>query len=57
MPEEFKAGCQRPPIKKPVEEQAIVNEVSVKEENQKVQKLLHQAGNRANKLLNRARIW
>lgn len=39
MPEEFKAGCQRPPIKKPVEEQAIVNEVSVKEENQSMVKV------------------
>ena len=31
MPEEFKAGCQRPPIKKPVQEQANIEEVSVKE--------------------------
>ncbi len=31
MAEEFKAGCQRPPIKKPVQEQVSVDEISIKE--------------------------
>ena len=32
MPEEFKPGCQRPPIKKPVQETATVSDLNVKEE-------------------------
>jgi peroxiredoxin (alkyl hydroperoxide reductase subunit C) len=31
MPEEFKPGCQRPPIKKPVLETVQTSEVNVKE--------------------------
>ena len=31
MPEEFKAGCQRPPIKKPVLETINPNQVNVQE--------------------------
>ncbi len=31
MAEEFKAGCQRPPIKKSVQEQESVEEISIKE--------------------------
>ena len=31
MPEEFKAGCQRPPIKKPIIESMTEKEVNVKE--------------------------
>jgi hypothetical protein len=31
MPEEFKPGCQRPPIKKPVMETQPVSEGSIKE--------------------------
>ena len=31
MAEEFKAGCQRPPIKKPAQEQGSVEEISIKE--------------------------
>jgi hypothetical protein len=31
MPEEFKPGCQRPPIKKPVLETATSTEANVKE--------------------------
>jgi hypothetical protein len=30
MPEEFKAGCQRPPIKKPTDA-PVVNETNIKE--------------------------
>ena len=32
MPEEFKPGCQRPPIKKPAQETATVSDMNVKEE-------------------------
>ncbi len=39
MPEEFKAGCQRPPIKKPVQEQTENKEVFVKEEKQSMVKV------------------
>ncbi len=39
MPEEFKAGCQRPPIKKPAEEQKVVGEISVKEEKKSMVKV------------------
>jgi hypothetical protein len=31
MPEEFKPGCQRPPIKKPILGTVTTNEVNVKE--------------------------
>lgn len=31
MPEEFKAGCQRPPIKKPVAEAPVASETNIKE--------------------------
>jgi hypothetical protein len=31
MPEEFKPGCQRPPIKKPVSEEPITREMNIKE--------------------------
>jgi hypothetical protein len=31
MPEEFKPGCQRPPIKKPILETELTKEVNVKE--------------------------
>lgn len=31
MPEEFKPGCQRPPIKRPNLETVMINEVNVKE--------------------------
>ncbi len=32
MPEEFKPGCQRPPIKKPTQETATVSGITAKEE-------------------------
>jgi len=32
MPEEFKPGCQRPAIKKPVQETATVSDLNIKEE-------------------------
>ena len=32
MPEEFKPGCQRPPIKKPILETITENEASIEEE-------------------------
>jgi peroxiredoxin (alkyl hydroperoxide reductase subunit C) len=31
MPEEFKPGCQRPPIKKPIVDMGATSEVSIKE--------------------------
>lgn len=34
MPEEFKPGCQRPPIKKPTLETAPATELNVKEAKQ-----------------------
>ena len=34
MPEEFKPGCQRPPIKKPAPENAPTAEMNVKEAKQ-----------------------
>ena len=39
MPEEFKPGCQRPPIKKPASETAPVAEASVKEAKQAMVKV------------------
>lgn len=35
MPEEFKPGCQRPPIKKPATEAAQTGQPSIKEEENK----------------------
>jgi hypothetical protein len=39
MPEEFKPGCQRPPIKKPTPETAPIAEIDVKEAKQSMVKL------------------
>jgi hypothetical protein len=39
MPEEFKPGCQRPPIKKPVLETVSGSEVNVKEAKQAMVKV------------------
>jgi hypothetical protein len=39
MPEEFKPGCQRPPIKKPTPETALVAETSIKEAEQAMVKV------------------
>ena len=39
MPEEFKPGCQRPPIKKPTHETTFVAEPSIKEAEQAVVKV------------------
>ena len=39
MPEEFKPGCQRPPIKKPSLEAAPVTELSTKEAKQAMVKV------------------
>jgi len=39
MPEEFKAGCQRPSIKKPVIETEAVNQLNLKEVTQTMVKV------------------
>jgi len=39
MPEEFKPGCQRPPIKKPAPETAPVAESNIKEAKQTMVKV------------------
>jgi len=39
MPEEFKPGCQRPPIKKPGSETAPIAESNIKEAKQAVVKV------------------
>jgi len=39
MPEEFKAGCQRPPIKKPTPVAEAANPVTVKEEEKAMVKV------------------
>jgi len=39
MPEEFKPGCQRPPIKKPTPETAPTTETDVKEAKQAMVKV------------------
>ena len=39
MPEEFKPGCQRPPIKKPVQETAKVSTISMNEESKTMVKV------------------
>jgi hypothetical protein len=39
MPEEFKPGCQRPPIKKPVPTAAPASELNVKEAKQAMVKV------------------
>jgi peroxiredoxin (alkyl hydroperoxide reductase subunit C) len=39
MPEEFKPGCQRPPIKKPVQEAAAVSTIDTKEESKTMVKV------------------
>jgi hypothetical protein len=39
MPEEFKPGCQRPPIKKPTPEIVPVEELNVKEAKQEMVKV------------------
>ncbi len=40
MPEEFKPGCQRPPIKKPALETTPTAELNVKEAKQAMVKVL-----------------
>jgi len=39
MPEEFKPGCQRPAIKKPVQETMTVDAINVKEEKRAMVKV------------------
>ena len=39
MPEEFKPGCQRPPIKKPTSDTVLVTESTVKEAKQAMVKV------------------
>ena len=39
MPEEFKPGCQRPPIKKPAQEAATESPINVKEEKKAMVKV------------------
>jgi hypothetical protein len=39
MPEEFKPGCQRPSIKKPVQEPTNVSAINVKEEKKAMVKV------------------
>ena len=39
MPEEFKPGCQRPPIKKPTQEAATIGDMNMKEEKKAMVKV------------------